>query len=484
MTFKKKFSALLAAGSIGLAGGTFGAVTPVAVAQEQNQELVNAAAPVSLTINKKLGDPTEVNYQGLPGLEGVQFKIERIDGVDLTTNAGWGELAGMTASDLAGNSAVDIGTISTDGNGVATISTGSNPEFRVGVYRVTEIQKQGFSVAPPFLITLPHSGENGNWEYEQSVYPKNQSVAPDKTVEDTNATIGSNLTYVINAPVPAGSMDRFNIVDPLVENLELQSDPAAVVTANGVDLVPSDYTVSYANNTLTVSFTRAGLDKLEEARKTNPALQVHVEFQARVVSVPANGSISNTATVELPNGASVTTDADGTDTNTLFGNLEITKEGAEDGDLSGATFQLYQCVQDGEKWTVSGNALNMSTSETGGAVVQEVSTGANTDANHAIAQGYGIPIRSNSGDDSTQLNTYCVVETEAPNGYARNPEPQPVNVDLANRALTANVLNNKDSILGQLPATGAWGIILIFLIGLALLGRGLYTSYRDNKAHS
>lgn len=455
---------------------------------------------MSLTINKKVGDPVDTGYETLPGLEGVDFTIERIDGVDLTTNAGWAELAGMTAENIGDNSVGYTTTITTDANGVATIDTASNPNFTVGVYRVTEVQSAGYSVALPFLITLPYSGTDGNWTYSQTVYPKNQNVMPDKTVDDTGATIGTDLVYTVNAPVPAGDLDRFNIVDPLVDNLILQSGPAAVVTADdgteggtSVTFAPGDYTVTYVDNTLRVNFTRSGLDKLEAARATNPALQVNVQFNAEVASIPEDtGSIANTATVELPNGATVITDADASPTNTLFGNLTITKTSSEADDLSGATFQLYQCTDtndapDEETWELVGDALTMANAETaadGDAVTEIVTTDADTTDVEAVANGYGIPLLSNSGADGAEENTYCVLETKAPGGFVRNPEPQPVSVDTTARTLTANVQNERDSILGQLPATGAWGIVLIFLIGLALLARGLYTSYRDNKAQA
>lgn len=234
-----------------------------------------------------------------------------------------------------------------------------------------------------------------------------------------------------------------------------------------------------------MNFTDSGLTDLENARKTNAKLQVVVKFQAQVVSIPTSGSITNTAVVELPNGGRIDTDVDGSATNTLFGNLTINKTSSEAGNLAGAEFQLYQCVQNAGKWTVQSGALNMATGATAatGDVATTIATvDTNTGDTAAVANGYGIPLLSNSGSAGSQVNTYCVVETKAPDTYVRNPEPQPVSVDTTARTLTANVENHKDSILGQLPATGAWGIGLIFLIGLALLARGLYTSYRDSKA--
>lgn len=494
---KKKLSALLAAGMVTFTGASFGAAAPTfaqdptTTAPASTADLVDPARAVSLTINKKLGDPTDAAAASdLPGVEGVQFKIERIDGVDLTTNAGWQELAGMSATNLNGNSVGYTTTITTDGSGVASINTGTDANFKVGVYRVTEIQKTGYTVAPPFLITLPYSGTGGTWTYDRTVYPKNQSVVPNKQVDDTGATIGTNLAYTINAPVPAGALDRFNIVDELNANLALQTTPAITVTAPDVTFDPAaDYTIDTENNTLTVNFTRAGLDKLQAARLTNPALQVSVGFSAQVVSIPDDGTINNTATVQLPNGGTITTDVDAnsdgtpdTPTNTVFGTLTINKNASVAGDLSGATFELYQCHQDAGKWVVDGSALTVATSADGPSATTLTTADSDDADTTAAVNGYGVPIQSTAGGATgTVANTYCVLETAAPAGYVRNPEPQPVSVNLEARTLTANVKNEKDSLLGQLPATGAWGIVLIFLIGLGLLARGLYTSYRDNK---
>ena len=63
----------------------------------------------------------------------------------------------------------------------------------------------------------------------------------------------------------------------------------------------------------------------------------------------------------------------------------------------------------------------------------------------------------------------------------RNEVPQHVTVDVDAKTLAVSVDNQRNSVLGQLPATGAWGIILVFLVGLALLARGIYTSYKDSR---
>lgn len=506
-TMRSRVAAIAVASAIAL---TPTVATVPAFAQEAGVEttpapapaadLVDPASPVSLTINKYLG---EVGDTSTP-LGGIQFKIEKIDGVDLTTQAGWAEVAAMTPQDLQGNTATELTTVTTDGSGVAKLDTATNAGFTVGVYRITEVQSGDYTAAPPFLLTLPSPQQDGSFAYDQTVNPKNQDVTPTKQVDDTNATIGSNLKYTINAPVPGGDLSatsRFGIKDPLNASLALDTAQTPVVRTTGAApttlVAGTDYNLDTANNTLTVNFTDAGLTKLEEARKTDPALTVVVEFQATIQSIPAEGSITNTAQITLPGGEVIDTNGDDPSTpdtvednptSTTFGNLTITKtSGATEGSLNGAEFQLYLCEPkaDGSGMQILGDPLTLGTG-TDAATATPGDTlvtagGGDSDASDATAQGFGVPIQSFAAGTGTVANGYCVVESKAPAGFVRNPEPQLVDVDLAARTLTASVDNQRNTIFGQLPATGAWGIILILLLGLALLARGIYTNYKDSR---
>ena len=112
-------------------------------------------------------------------------------------------------------------------------------------------------------------------------------------------------------------------------------------------------------------------------------MQVHVAFDAKVVSLPGNGQINNTATITLPNGGKITTDADvdgeKQPTSTTFGNLTITKTATAESDpkLDGAKFELYRCEdpeKDG-KWNLLGDALNVATANDGSTLNKELTTG-------------------------------------------------------------------------------------------------------------
>lgn len=501
--FSMRLAAIIAASTVSVAGAGFAApalaqttseagaeATPGAAA---NADLVDANHEIELIINKRLGDPGATDTTALGG---ITFRVEKVNNVDLTTQEGWAAAANLTAA--TATDVTEVGTIETNEQGTASMTTANTPEFTVGLYKITEVQSGNYTAAAPFLVALPHS-EDGKWSYTQTVSPKNQQVNPSKQVDDTNATIGSDLRYTINAPVPAGELTRFNIVDPLNPNLSLKAD-GITVEAQGAEALTltkgTDYTVDTANNTLRIEFTQDGRTKLQNARKSDPTLKVVAGFDATIVSIPSDtGQITNKATIELPNNATVDTNGDDpttpdvtedNPTSTTFGNLTITKTSTNGDDpLAGAEFELYQCKvsdQDSTKYELLGDASTVATTQTGSPSTKLITSGG--DNRSSTAQGYGVPISSFAANTGTTNNDYCVLETKAPEGYVRNPEPQHVTIDVNARTLAVSVENQKNNIINQLPATGAWGIVLVFLVGLLLLARGLYTSYKDNRAQA
>ncbi|QRP61569.1 SpaH/EbpB family LPXTG-anchored major pilin [Corynebacterium minutissimum] len=507
-----RLAAIVAAGTISIAGAGFaapalaqteaptsasaaaesGIETPPGPAEIRDASLIDANQPVKLTITKFLGDPGDTSTP----LPDTEFKVERVD-VDLTTQEGWKQLSGFTAEDAPIDSGFAALTKKTDASGIVTFDTASDG-LKVGAYKVTEVSRNGYTTAPPFLITLPHDVD-GKWSYEQEVQPKNQNLVPSKQVKDVDATIGKQLTYTVNAPVPADKLSRFIIQDPLNAALSVNTVDVKVSLAgatNGATLAAGDYniTLDSATNTLQVEFTKEGLAKLQEARKAAPGLKVLVEFPATITKAPEGGEITNTAKILLPNGAEVDTngddpatpDVEDNPTKTTFGTLTITKtsSNAKEGDsLDGAEFELYQCKQENGKWQLLGSALNMATAADGTPATTIKTAGSEGTVPNlsAKAMGYTIPIQSFAAVTGVNSKDYCVLETKAPNNFVRNEVPQHVTVDVNAKTLAVEVDNQRNSVLGQLPATGAWGIILVFLVGLALLARGIYTSYKDSR---
>lgn len=506
-SLNSRIASVITASALAIMGTGFAA--PVAIGQEatptptgevgaettpsatQNADRIDPNQRVTLTIHKKVGDPTSAEEaEGLPGLDGAVFEVARVEGVDLTTQAGQAQASeyAQPGSDLSELPIADRTRVTTANGGVATF------DGPIGLYRVTEQNNQGYTTAPAFLIALPYANEDGVWTYERDVYPKNQQIIPSKQVDDNGVTLGEDLTYTINAPVPAGALTRFNIVDELIPELGLQTEGIEVATnpTEAVTFAADDYTVTTDNNTLRVNFSEAGRAKLQAARQGNPDLKVTVQFNATVNSIPADGQITNTATIELPNGAEVDTDGpdpnnpegDDQPTSTTFGNLTITKTTSNgDSTLNGAEFELYLCqAEEDGTYTSVGEALPVATTEAGDVENLLTTSGGDNAGGDATANGYAIPMTSFAAGTGAVENQYCVLETKAPEGYARNPELQPVTADITARSLAVSVENQKNTLIGQLPATGAWGILLVFLVGLLLLARGIYTSYKDSRA--
>ena len=495
------------AGGDGFVDRPFGASAPE---DEQTLEEVGRIVNqrVTLNIHKKLGDPQPGIKAGqqpnpdLPGLQEVVYKIERISEIDLTTQAGWKRFNELAADQGAMESAPATleAVVYTDENGLATFTKDDG----IGVYRVTELRKEGYSTAKPFMVSLPFQ-ENNVWKYTRDIYPKNQELKPNKQVDANDATIGEFIDFTINAPVPAGELDKLTITDNLIEDLAISSDFAQVnitVTAGGVDLplTEGDYTVTIdeANRQLIVDLTGDGLAKLQEARINNSDVQVHVKFSAMVNKIPENG-ITNTAQVEYPNGMVI--DTDGTDeqgqpkpTQAQFGTLTITKTTPDDGepaDLTGARFEVYRCEPQADgngEPTLLGAPLRVSTHADADNEAHQVLdhveiTEQANESYSATGVGYGIPISTfAAGRTGTVDSEICVVETVAPEGFVRNPQIHQAAIDREAKTLAVSVENQRDNFLSSLPATGAWGIILVFLVGLGLLARGFYTSRKDSRA--
>ncbi|MCS4490529.1 SpaH/EbpB family LPXTG-anchored major pilin [Corynebacterium sp. ES2794-CONJ1] len=523
LSLKPRAIALCAA--VTVACTSMGVGLPAAIAEDKNLSIeqtlgdanLQAAAQIDTTQTVKLNiykyDGEYEDVEGAPQnaqpLAGVTFKVEKVkddagNAFDLTKAASWKKLndivsaenANATIAALQADDSVAEQSKETDGQGLAAFEFANG----AGVYRVTETQTpEGYSVTSPFLITLPTpNGDGDQWVYERTVYPKNQKIEPIKEVNDDTAALGGTLSYRLSSRVPSTNLTQFKITDDLVENLQYVDGSLKVTvaarTAQAGDIPTlvdtEDFTTTTGSNPgdeIVVDFTEKGLAKLEAFYKTHTDAQVFVEFDATIVSLPDNGRIDNKATFDINSKSYSTTRDEDNPTRTTFGNLTITKTAGEENvpanELEGAEFELYHCTNDSGAWTLKGNALKTATQSTGVEQQEKLTTKVVSD--EAKAQGFGIPIKSYSTGSGESANKFCVIETKAPAGFVRNPEVIPVVVtenENGPAELTAEVENQRTTFLNQLPSTGAWGIVLVFLVGLALLARGLYTTRRDSKA--
>lgn len=496
------------------AGTDFG--NAVTVSNTDVQQLIaNVASqgenPVALNLHKYIGDPvaTQPEYtggqandaaDGLTPANGVQFTVRRVTNIDLTTVAGWqqySQLRNATTPDAAN---LGPATTLTTTNGVAT------GNFPVGVYYVEEtVTPAGATAVAPFYIALPLPLTSGTgtdqvvtgWNRNVHVYPKNQQVTGEKTVDDSRVYAGENIRYTVSGSVPAvpatNTFDGYDIVDDFDETrLDVVDNTIAVTLTGGTTpttlVSGTDYQVVKGNGKFGVSLTKSGLDKLVAARKTNgEATRVVLTYQAKLKDGATPGEATNSAQLFPPNTAN--TDADFTrqpinvDTpdrdvapiavpavKTVLGQITINKVGENDAALPGAKFQLYRC--------------NPGTTQTNAGPITVNGTDTWTTGNDGAVTLPAIQVEDFYNNAAQQDSfDYCVVETQAPRGYALNPQPVAASITNANRTNAVRITNVKDNTAINLPTTGERGTLFAVIGGglLALLA-ALYFARRNRTA--
>ena len=190
----------------------------------------------------------------------------------------------------------------TDGNGHSKVSG-----LEQGLYLAVEtrVPENVISTCNPFFVSLPMTTMDGkNWNYDVTVYPKNQTGSPDleKTVrEDKNSTgknggtgditdgyahtatasVGDVVEYQIISTLPtitskATSLTTYTFADTLSEGIRYNKNDVVIeffrdagctdqITAWDED--SGKFVVSYddAQNTMTIGMTETGLADINES---------------------------------------------------------------------------------------------------------------------------------------------------------------------------------------------------------------------------
>ena len=198
-------------------------------------------------------------------------------------------------------------------NGGAMPETDANGHSKVsgleqGLYLVVEtrVPENGTSTCNPFFVSLPMTTIDGkDWNYDVTVYPKNQTGSPDieKTVrEDKNSTgkntgsltdiadgyahtatasVGDVVDYQIISTLPtitskATSLTTYTFVDTMSEGIrynrsdviiEFFRDARCTDQITAWDEDSGKFAVSYddAANTMTIGMTETGLAEINES---------------------------------------------------------------------------------------------------------------------------------------------------------------------------------------------------------------------------
>ena len=184
----------------------------------------------------------------------------------------------------------------------------SASDMEQGLYLVVEtrVPENVTSTCNPFLVSLPMTTIDGAaWNYDVTVYPKNQTGNPtlDKTVREAKnstgkntgsladitdgyahtatASVGDTVDYQIISTLPtitskASSLSEYTYVDTLSKGIrynkndvviEFFRDPVCADKINTWDENSGKFTVAYDDtaNTMTIRMTDTGLSEINEA---------------------------------------------------------------------------------------------------------------------------------------------------------------------------------------------------------------------------
>lgn len=429
------------------------------------QPTVDPDATASLSIHKfeTPEDPTglpadgtlvpDADLAGLTPIDGVEFSIVRVPGIDLTTNDGWSDAADLT---LAGAETAVEGLQRTAGVTAADGLLTFDP-LPLGLYYVEETgTPAGARAAAPFLVTLPLTDPTtlGDWLYDVHVYPKNIITTAGKTVEDEGAAVGDTISWTITGDIPPGGRtDAYRIVDPLDERLGHVG--TTVSLTDGTALVVGEHYVlthDTVTNTVTVDLTAAGLDLLFE----HETAQVQVVIDTVVLE---SGEIENVASI-FPNQPSIDegNPVDTPPVSSNYGAVTVQKVDQDGDPLPGAQFRLFTSLADAKAGSnpVTRDGVSTWTSATQGLFTIE-------------GLGYSNMVDGVAIDDEADWKHYYLVEVVAPDDYSLLAEPVAFDVTSDDTVVDLVVENTEANGGFELPMTGAQGVATLVTAGVLLL---------------
>lgn len=452
----KRFAAAI--GAVALAAVSMTALAGSASAAPANVP----TAPGTLTIHK-FEQPSPAGGENNSGgtitvpagwvaLAGVNFQLQQITDVDLTTTEGW-ELVDGYVTDPA--SATALGTASTVTTGAdGTVATANLP---IGAYLVTELPSPGATkagttdpanitmMAAPFVVTLPIPDGDGTWNSDVHVYPKNSVTAVEKSVGAPSGNgIGSTLPWTITVQIPTltqgETFQDFDITDAL--------DPKLAYVAGSATATSGGTAVTFADNTVgqNVEISITDLAALTAAQGQT----LTVAFTTTVI---AAGEIVNEADVFV-NDPGHSNGIGSNPATSYWGQIRIIKhaQGDETATLADAVFTVHATLADA---TTGDNPIT---------VDGETEFRTLADGTVVIP---GLFVSNTAG----QTRDYFLREIAAPAGYMLVPTPITVTLT-ANAGVVTPIeikVPNPQNPSFELPLTGAAGTVLMSVIGGALL---------------
>ncbi len=542
------FASLAMAGTLCVAGAVvannvaFATGTERAAAQPAPWSTDGQKLKGTITIHKK-DDTTKA------GISGATFTIQKVTAiktsaqdtsplnVDLKSVDGWTDLAKkvkqLNASPLDESllTATAVGDPkTTDGNGEAKFEN-----LDLGLYLVKETTPPtGYtSDVVPFFMTVPEitrekSATNNTYTYNVEVTPKNHNVkdAISKTADTKDMVgVGDVLPYTIDATpnktkatnlknnvatnLTADDLKQYAIFDDALKeaysnatkdvDVEVKVDGVtdALKKGTGADDANNDYYVTTADtpndNTRTrisVVFLQKGLEKIvgqlnaENAATVKP--KVHVTFKFKIAETVPTGNDHKLLNKYgfVPGGApseNHTPIVPESHTETEFRKFHIFKHDGTDSSvkLKDAKFKVFA----GANGTAADSAAL--------AVAQKCADDPTETNCSAALKGFGEKSTDGNGVTADYVakvgQKFYIVETVAPDKYARSTKVYEVTLTTATAATDAQVVDipnvpTKDGDFWfHLPKTGAAGVTIFAIAGMGLVGIGIFVFMRNRK---
>ena len=417
--------------------------------------------------------PDTTNLTPLPGIE---FTIQQVNTIDLSTNAGWDAAHNLSyvfaSSDPSGSiTAAGYSLGASQAQVTAADGTAIFANLPTGLYLVTETSyPAGVTPSAPFLVSVPITDPDNqdNWIYDVDVYPKNSVSGAEKIVTDApDVKLGDQIDWTITADIPNEAViDGYKVVDQL--DTKLTYVGATVMLEDGTELIEgTEYVVGFdaTTNTVSVVFTDAGRAFLASSSGT----RVQIVVSTKVNTI---GEIENVA-LAYPNAASfnITPGQPGgpvvtPPVVTKWGGMTLQKVDENAAGLAGASFSVYTNEADAKAGInpvdIDGQSVftvaDDGTLTISGLRYSDWANGA------AVAPG------------DTDYRTYYLVETAAPAGYELLAEPLSFLINSSTTAVGIDLsVKNMPSNAGfELPLTGGVGSALLYAAGaLLVIGAGL-----------
>lgn len=535
MTRVRRFTAAAALAALA-ASGTAVAVSTTAIADEAAATATPTAAPTfptgttgSLTIHKHKtpASGATASTGGLKAkdapndpIEGVQFTIKKIEGIDLSTNEGW-----KAAESLSKN--VDLSAVNGDTTQLkdgdktynlaakAPQSTSEQGEatfsgLDLGLYLVLETNVDGATLdgqplkvkpAAPFIVSIPLTNPENHdqWMTDIHVYPKNtpKNDIIEKAVADSGKQLGDTITFTVTTGINANDaksksgITQYIIKDPIDNNLTVADAKRVKVKITGGDADSEltkdiDYSAEIVagengvNKMLVITFQQPGLTKITDAKKAKDTAKVVTTFDATVTTLPGDGTVKNTAYI-FGNDADASQLSGGDPSNEVvskWGKIEFVKKNSAGATLSGAEFIVTNC---NDKTPIAINGVTTFTSgEDGKIAISGIHVSAFVD---------GVAVK----DDSKVK--YCLDEVKAPTDYELLPghaaeftvsqlvagEQAASTFDLAQAQAGGDIVNYPKNGGFNLPLTGAQGLAAAGIAGALLVAGGTILVVRRRR---